>query len=140
MVQAKLANVADDPDDLRPMLAPVIGDALTNGIFVGPESALHGFVDQDNDGSLVVIVLGKEPAFLQGNLQGLKRLGGNRGEGGDRWSLPRLDRAALNFKGKGNALRAARNELRFEGIAIGNRDRENAGLGLQAIQEFVDEK
>src|SRR4029077_7974235 len=140
MVQAKLANVADDPDDLRPMLAAVIGDALADGIFVGPELALHGFVDQDHDRSLVVIILGKQPALLQRDLQRLEIVRRNRGEGGDRRSLPRLDRAALNFKGKGNALLATRNELRIEGIAIGNRDTENAGLGLQAVQEFGDEK
>jgi hypothetical protein len=48
--------------------------------------------------------------------------------------LPRLDRAALNFKGKGNALRH-RNELRFEGmieIATGERRARPS-----AIQEFA---
>ena len=136
VIEAAVADVADDADDLAGGLSELGADAfadeelLANGIAFGPVFFLHGLVDENDAGGGTGVLLGEVAAAQDGNVEDGEVAGGSAHPAGAAvpWRFA-VGGAADDVEGQAVAA--------FERKAAGEGGDFDAGDGIEALAAIV---
>ena len=136
-IEAAIADVSDDADDLAGGLFKLRADAfadddlLADGILFGPVLLGHGLIDDDDAGAAPVILIGEVAAAENGNFEDGEIAGRSAHPAGAAGVGIFAGRAADDVEGQAEAA--------FERQAAGGGGDFDAGNGVEALAAIADE-